>query len=170
MREKTKKLCYVALAAAVLCVLSPWAIYLMAIPITFSFLAILLISWIFEPKIAFCATLLYVAIGAVGVPVFAGFVGGFQVLAGPTGGFIISYPIISLICSKFGTSTPKKLVFGVLSAILSYLIGFGWLSFTTETSFLATFATLSYIFIIFDLLKIFAAAFLSREIKKRLKS
>ena len=109
MREKTKKLCYVALAAAVLCVLSPWAIYLMAIPITFSFLAILLISWIFEPKIAFCATLLYVAIGAVGVPVFAGFVGGFQVLAGPTGGFIISYPIISLICSKFGTQVNPTL-------------------------------------------------------------
>lgn len=170
MREKTKKLCYVALAAAVLCVLSPWAIYLMAIPITFSFLAILLISWVFEPKVAFCATLIYVAIGAVGVPVFAGFVGGFQVLAGPTGGFIVSYPIIVLICAKFGTSFPKKLIFGALSAILTHFMGFGWLSLTTETSFVAAFATFSFLFIIFDLVKIFAAAFLSNEIKKRLKS
>ena len=169
MREKTKKLCYVALAAAVLCVLSPWAVYLAAVPITLSCLAVLLISWIFEPKTAFCATLIYVALGAVGVPVFAGFVGGFQVLAGPTGGFILSYPIVSVICSKLGTSTAKKLIFGALSAILTYLIGFGWFSITTGTSFIATVATFSYLFIIFDLIKIFAAAFLSGEIKKRLR-
>ena len=169
MREKTKKLCYIALAAAVLAVLSPWAIYITAVPITFSFLAVLLISWLFEPKVAFCATLVYVALGAVGVPIFAGFVGGFQVLAGPTGGFIMSYPIISLLSSRFGTNMTKKLVFGVLSAILTYLIGFGWLSITTETDFVAAFFSLSYLFVIFDLVKIVAAAFLSGEIKKRLR-
>ena len=169
MREKTKMLCYVALAAAVLSVLSPWAIYITAIPITFSFLAVLLISWLFEPKTAFCATIVYVALGAVGVPIFAGFTGGFQALVGPTGGFIMSYPIISLICSKLGTSTAKKLIFGILSAILSYIIGFGWLSLTTETNFIAALLSFSYLFVIFDLIKIFAAAILSNEIKKRLR-
>lgn len=176
MREKTKKICYVALAAAVLCVLSPWAIYATAVPITLSFLAVLLISWLFEPRVAFCATLIYVALGAVGVPVFAGFAGGFQVIAGPTGGFILSYPITALICSTFGTTTVKKLIFGAVSAILSYIMGIGWMSFTTSggtEGFGASFCTLSYLIVIFilvDLAKIIVAMIFSSEIKKRIKS
>ena len=63
----------------------------------------------------------------------------------------------------------KKLIFGVLSAILTYLIGIGWLSLTTEVDFVAALLSFSYIFVIFDVVKIFAAAVLSGEIKKRLR-
>lgn len=167
MREKTKELCYVALSAAVLCVFSPWSVYIGGIPITLSFFAILLISWLFKPRIALGATLVYVALGAVGVPVFAGFVGGFQVIVGPTGGFIMSYPLVALIASKFGTTTAKKIIFGILCAILSYILGFSWLSFTTDSNFLVAAGMFSIIFAICDLIKILTAATLSEEIKRR---
>ena len=169
MREKTKELCRTALGAAVLCLISPWSLYLGALPITLSFFAILLISWLFEPKTAVFATLIYVALGGVGLPVFAGFLGGFQVIAGPTGGFILCYPLVALICSKFGTGVAKKLVFGIASAIFIYLIGLAWLSITTDTDYFLSLSALSPILAVFDLVKILAAAFLSGEIKKRLK-
>lgn len=169
MREKTKELCRAALGASVLCLFSPWSLYLGALPITLSFFAILLISWIFKPKTALFATLIYVALGAAGVPVFAGFVGGFQVIVGPTGGFILSYPIVALICSKFGTNMAKKLIFGFVSTTITYLIGFAWLSITTDTSFVLLLFSSSIFLAVFDLVKIFAAALFSTEIKKRLR-
>ena len=168
MREKTKELCHVALAAAILCLLSPWSFYVANVPITLSLFAILLISWIFKPRVALSSTLIYIALGAVGVPIFAGFAGGFQVLVGPTGGFIWTYPIIALLCSKFGTSAPKKVFCGFFSTIFSYFIGVLWLSFTTKSEFLLSLVIFPPIFIIFDAIKIFAALSLSREIGKRI--
>lgn len=52
-------------------------------------------------KRAWVSVLLYIVIGAVGVPVFSNFRGGISALVGPTGGYIIGYLPCVLICAAF---------------------------------------------------------------------
>lgn len=169
MRNKTRELCQVALAAALLCLISPWSVYIGGVPITLSFFVILLVSRVFKPSVAVMSTAVYVALGAVGVPVFAGFVGGFQALIGPTGGFIVCYPLVALANSTIGKTTVKRLAVGVASAILMYIVGFLWMSFTTDADFLAIFSLFAPIYLAFDLVKIFFASYLGDKIKNRLR-
>ena len=49
----------------------------------------------------FMATLSYVILGAIGVPVFHGLTGGLGSIMGPTGGFIISFPVMALLAGMF---------------------------------------------------------------------
>ena len=169
MRQKTKELCYIALSAAVLCLVSPWAVPIGGFPVTLSLFAVLLTAELFPIRIALPSVTVYVALGAVGIPVFAGFTGGFQVLAGPTGGFILSYFLIATIVSLFGKGFVKSCIFGVLSTILCYILGSLWLSFTTSTDFLGTLALTAGSYAIPDTFKMIAAATLSDILRKRLK-
>ena len=169
MRERLGVMCRAALAAAVISVLSPWSLSLAGLPITLSLFAVLLISELFPLKISLPAVLVYVALGAVGVPVFAGFVGGFQVLVGPTGGFIMAYPLMVLVISKFGGTMIKNCIFGSVATILCYIIGILWYFFTTRDRF--SLAILWYVVSCsaFDLIKIISAATLAEAIRPRLK-
>ncbi|MGN1007475.1 MAG: biotin transporter BioY [Butyricicoccus sp.] len=89
---KTRQLCYTALFAALTAVCSqlviptPWMI-----PISMSTLAVFLSGALLGAKWGTLAQAVYLLLGLAGVPVFAGFRGGFQVLAGPTGGYLIGY-------------------------------------------------------------------------------
>ena len=168
MREKIKYMCYVALAAAILCVLSPWSIPIGGLPLTLSMFAVLLISYILPLRVSLGAVFIYIALGAVGMPVFAGFVGGFQVIVGPTGGFVLAYPLVPLIVSKLGGGFKKNCVFGLASTILCYFIGSLWLSFTTKSGFWVSFGTVAVSYGIFDVIKAVSAALLAKAIKPRL--
>lgn len=69
---------------------------------------------------------IYVLLGAMGVPVLAGFSGGFQYLVGPTGGFLISFPIMAYLIGV-GTKLRKQkgmfLLFLILGTAANYAIG-----------------------------------------------
>ena len=89
--EKIRTLVYIALIAAIICVTAPWAIpnpISPSIPFTLAIFVIALFSLIFGAKVSVPATALYIVLGALGVPVFSGFAGGFAKLAGPAGGYI----------------------------------------------------------------------------------
>ena len=165
---KYKDLCYAALGAAVICVLSPISIPIGAVPITLSLLAVLLISGILPTKLALPAVACYIALGAVGVPVFAGFMGGAQVLAGPTGGFIMGYLPATLLVPLGSKSKIKTAFFMGLSAILCYIVGSAWLSASTDANFVTTLGTTFITCAIPDALKITAAVLLSHAINDRL--
>lgn len=89
---KTRQLCYAALLAALTAVCSlltiptPWQV-----PISMSTLAVFLSGALLGAKWGTIAQAVYLLMGLVGVPVFSGMRGGFQVLAGPTGGYLIGY-------------------------------------------------------------------------------
>lgn len=169
MRTKVKTMCYIALAAAILCAVSPWSMPVGGVPLTLSLLAVLLVSELLPLRVSLCATLVYVALGAVGIPVFAGFVGGFHVIIGPTGGFIFSYPLVALVVSKFGGSFGKNCVYGFVSAILCYFVGSLWLSFTTKAEFLPTLCAVTASCAVFDIIKAVLSAVLAEAIKPKLQ-
>ena len=88
---KTKQLVRIALMAAVLCVLAPWKIPVGPIPITLASFGVYLAAGVLGPLVGTIAVVVYVLLGAVGVPVFSGFTGGAGCLLGLTGGYILGY-------------------------------------------------------------------------------
>lgn len=165
---KYKSLCYAALGAAVICVLAPISIPVGAVPVSLSLFAVLLVSAILPTKLALLSVLCHIALGAVGAPVFAGFVGGFQVIIGPTGGFIIGYIPAAFIVSHFQKKKVNTSVLMIISATLCYIIGVSWLSFSTETGFIASLHTTLLTCAIPDAIKIVLASLLSAAINRRI--
>ena len=95
--RKVRFMTVTALMTAVLCVVSPFQIPIGEVPVTLSTMAVVLVSVLTGTKCGFAACLLYILIGAAGVPVFSGFRGGLSVLTGPTGGYIAGYLLLVLI-------------------------------------------------------------------------
>lgn len=80
-----------ALLAAALCVMAPLAVPLGPVPVTLATLGVYLAAGLLGPWRGAAAVGLYLLLGGVGVPVFAGFTAGFPVLFGVTGGYLWGY-------------------------------------------------------------------------------
>ena len=95
---RTKDLTIIALMAAVTVIMAQIAIPMPAgVPMTLQTLAVTLAGVILGAKRGAISMLIYLLLGAVGLPVFSGFRGGLAMLVGPTGGFLISFPIMAFI-------------------------------------------------------------------------
>ena len=103
--SKTKYMSLCGLFAALTAICSWISIPLgfTPIPMNLATLAVFLAGGLLGPKYGPVSITVYALAGAVGIPVFAGFRGGFSVLAGPTGGYIIGYIaaafVVGLLCS-----------------------------------------------------------------------
>lgn len=120
---KTKNMVICAVFAAILCVLAVITIPIGPVPITFGVLGVLLTAVILGPKKGAIAVLVYILLGAVGLPVFSGFKGGFQVLLGPTGGYIWSYIIVALFVGAFTKNLPDNKWLAMLKIFVVCIIG-----------------------------------------------
>ena len=169
--KKSKHLSGLVLTAAfsaLLCIISPITLPFGAVPFTLSVFAVCCVSTVLEKKSAFCV-LLYILIGAAGLPVFAGFAGGMGVLAGATGGFIIGYIPFSLItglgaekCKSFWAQTLVSLI----GLVICYILGCIWYFATTKSGLWQGLTVCVFPFIIPDILKIAAGVLCGRKIKK----
>lgn len=142
------------------------------VPITFQLFAIFLSSIILSSRLATTSQIIYVLLGAIGIPVFANFSGGLHTIVGPTGGFIISFPIMAFIASK--ASKKKKslfvLILGLIASLMiCYAIGVIQLSFITKMSISKGVMIAVVPFIPLDVIKIFLAYVLGIKIKDSLK-
>jgi len=93
-----RQMARIAVLTALLCVLSPIAIPLPSgIPLTLQTFAVLLSGVVLGPKNGTIAVLAYILLGTFGLPVFSYFRGGPGMIAGPTGGFLLSFPAMALL-------------------------------------------------------------------------
>ena len=99
---RTKQMVLIALMTAVTCVLGPLSIPLpfSPVPISLTNFAIFLAIFVLGMKSGTISFIIYLLLGAIGVPVFSSFRGGLQVLAGPTGGYLIGFIFLALIKCK----------------------------------------------------------------------
>ena len=164
---------HIPLFSAVICILSLISVPT-PIPFTLQTLGIFISLMTLGGKRGTTSTLIYIAIGALGLPVFSCFRGGIGHIMEPSGGYIIGFIplcLCYLLCSALiGCSFRKKLVCGAISLIPLYLCGVAWqcLLFTNGTfeEFLSTIATFVLPFIIPDLVKILVAAMISAKIER----
>ena len=172
MSINTKKMTRIALFSAILCVISPFSIPVGTVPISLATLGVYFAAAVLEPISATLSVLIYVLLGAVGVPVFSGMRGGVSVIAGPTGGFIVGYIacafLASLLIHKFGKKllTPVWLV--IATAVL-YVIGTVWFMVVMKQSLAAAIGACVLPFLLGDALKIIIVSVFDVKLSKYIK-
>lgn len=138
---KTKQMVLIALMTAVTCVLGPLSIPLpfSPVPISLTNFAIFLALFVLGMKNGTISFIIYLLLGAVGVPVFSSFRGGLQVLAGPTGGYLIGFIFLALIMGFALDHFDRKLVPTIIGMIIGmavcYAFGTVWLAKLLSLSF-----------------------------------
>ena len=172
----TKELTMTAIFTVLTAVMAQIAIPLpfSPVPISFGLVAVYMTGILLKPKHAVLAQVVYLFLGAVGVPVFGGFKGGIGALFGPTGGYLLVYPIMALIVSmslnshksrqaEKGQSKGMLFVRAAIAIIVAHLIlyigGTTWLSITTGNTFVAALAMAVIPFIPLDIVKILFCVF-----------
>ena len=168
-----KKITSIGLMTAFLCIVAPWAVHIGPVPITLATFGIYLVSALLGTKYATTSVLIYLILGAVGVPVFSGFSGGAQRLVGMTGGYLLGYVpcalIISLIISKAKRIFIWYLVAMLTGTVILYTIGTAWYMWQTGNNFFAVLGLCVVPFLPGDVIKLAAASVLGYELNKRLK-
>jgi len=115
------------------------------VPIVLADFFIMLTGLFLGLKHGLISTSLYIALGTIGLPVFAGGRGGLIVFFGPTGGFLFGYlamvVFIGFISDKMKPKISSFLIALIGGNILLYLIGVPWLRIVTNISWSAAIAT-----------------------------
>ncbi len=142
---RTRHITHTALFAAIISIISPIMIPVGPVPITPATFIIMLTPYVLTFSEAFTGLLIYLLLGLVGVPVFSGFRGGFQVFSSPTCGFLIGYIFLMVILFLFYRIGKKKtfttLIGMLLGTLVMYEIGILWLQFMTGLPHRAAFIT-----------------------------
>ena len=106
------------------------------VPLTLANFGVLLVGLALGSKRGFAAAALYLAWGAMGLPVFspAG-AGGIAQLFGPTGGYLLAYPVVAFVAgwiSERGrASFARNLLAGVFAELVLFASGISWLAILT---------------------------------------
>lgn len=173
MKTRIRNIILAGIFAALTAVLAQIALPIPPVPVTLTLLAVFLSSAVLGSKYGAMSQIVYILMGAVGVPVFSGFNGGLQIFVSPKGGYILSYPVMAYI---IGIIIEKRqnpgilLLFGamLIGIAVCYSMGASWMAFVLGLNFKKAVAAGVTPFIVFDLVKAGAAAFLGYEIKKSL--
>lgn len=125
----TRDIANIAMGVALIAVCS-WISIPMTIPFTMQTFAVCLVTALLGLKCSLWTVLCYILLGAVGVPVFAGFKGGIGVLLGTTGGYIVGFLftalIVGLAVKKFGRGTVVLAISMAVGILVCYAFGTAW--------------------------------------------
>ena len=137
-KNKLQKMVLVAVFAAIMAVLSQISIPLpTGVPVTLQTFAVALCGYVLGVSMGGLSLAVYLALGAVGLPVFAGFGGGVGVFLGVTGGFLWGFFLMSLLCglgSRQGREWWPHCFGGLAGLVLCDLCGAIQFSLVMSTS------------------------------------
>lgn len=175
--SKILSIVYVGVSAALIAICS-WISIPLTVPITLQTMGVCLISGLMGLKRGTLATVIYILLGAIGVPVFSGFTGGISIILGSTGGYIIGFIFTALIVGFVSDKFKGKFVPLVISMIVGILVcyAFGTVWFAVVYANSGESATIGTIlgwcvipFLIPDAVKIAIACVLTNRLKKFIK-
>ncbi|HAG57280.1 MAG TPA: biotin transporter BioY [Ruminococcaceae bacterium] len=159
-----------ALLAAMTGILSQIGIPIGEIPINLALFSVYLAGGLLGSYKGAVSMVVYVMMGAVGMPVFSNYRGGLSVLAGPTGGYILGYIFAALavgMVSTYWGDSVWKLAVGMTGGLaLCYLFGTVWFVLLTGKGLVAALSACVVPFLPGDAVKIISAAILVPELKK----
>lgn len=161
------RLTRIAMGGALLCLLAPLSLPLAGgVPLTLGSFAAILAGLILGPREGTAATALYLALGAVGLPVFSGYRGGVGHLLGPTGGFLIGFLVLTFFSGLF---RERKWRFsGVIAGeILLYLVGTVWFMVSAKAEFTQALLVCCLPFLPGDAVKCALALLIYRAFRRR---
>ena len=170
MNSTTKNLIYCALFAALTAVFSQIAIPIEPVPVNLALFSVFVAGGLLGAAKGSISQAVYILLGAVGAPVFSNLHGGFQVLIGPTGGYIAGYVVAALaagiVAERFGRKTIPVIIGCVIGLAACYTIGTVWYCFQSATPFGAALSLCVLPFLPGDTIKIAAAALIVPRLYK----
>lgn len=175
---KTIDIVYIGLFAALIAVCS-WISIPLTVPITLQTMGVCLVSGLLGAKRGTITTVIYILLGLIGVPVFAGFSSGVSALFGPSGGYIIGFIFTALIVGSVSNKTNGKIIPLVISMaagiLVCYAFGTAWFAvvYAKQNDSPAAIGTILgwcvIPFLIPDAVKIAIAAILTNRLKRLIK-
>ena len=143
------------------------------VPIVLSTLFVLLSGLLLGSRWGVASMCLYLLVGAIGMPVFAGGKGGLAHFLGPTGGYLLGYVLASWLTGFIAERSQGILILEVLSVVIGslaiYGLGVPWLKMVTQMSWPKTFMVGIAPFLIGDAVKACVALILARAVRPILK-
>jgi biotin transport system substrate-specific component len=133
------------------------------VPLTLQNFAVLLVGLLLGSRRGFAALALYLAEGAMGLPFFnpTG-PGGIAQLLGPTGGYLIAYPVVAFVAGWLWERSSRGFARAVIAATAAEIVlfagGFSWLMLIARVPFLQAAAFGFYPFVFAEIMKIMAAS------------
>lgn len=171
---KVLDLVYMAVGAVLITVCS-WISIPTTVPFTLQTFAVFFVLGLLGGKRGLISILVYILLGAVGVPVFSGMTGGFARLIGPTGGYIIGFIFIALIYWLSEKVLGQKIWMRIAAMVAGLLVCYAFgtamfmMVYVPESGTLGLGAALMMCvvpFILPDLAKMVIAVLLSSYLKK----
>ncbi len=166
--KKTHDITLTALFAVIIAISAFINLPFFAIPLTLQTFTVALAGFFLRKRRGTLATLLYLSMGAIGLPVFSSMRGGFSILLSPTGGFLIGFVALAFLCGC-GKTEKQRFLFALCGLLLCHIIGCIQFSVVSGTNLAAAFFSASLPFIFKDILSVFGALLLSKRLKKELK-
>lgn len=176
MKFSTKEIILVGMFAAILAVISQISIPMPAgVPITIQLFGVALLGSVLGWKLGLLSTLVYILIGSVGAPVFANFQGGVRVLAGMTGGYILGWPLMVVLCGirPKVSGKSKQLFLTVILALVGLAIdetigGLQWAALSGDMTVGAVFIYSMVAFVPKDMVLTVLAVLVGAQVRKPL--
>lgn len=173
-RLSVKELALTGMSAAILAVISQISLPMpTGVPITIQIFGVALTGLVLGSKLGALSALIYVLIGAVGLPVFSNFSGGFQSLIGLTGGYIWTWPAMAFLCGMRPKTKNRHLtaalsfLFPILGTLLNEAAGgLQWAALSGDMSVRGVFAYAITAFIPKDIVLTILAVIVSNPIKR----
>ena len=171
-----KSMVLMALFAALTCVLAPMSVPIGPVPISLTNLVIYFSVFVLGWKRASITYLVYLLLGIAGLPVFSGFEGGIGKVAGPTGGYLVGFILMTILCGLFAEIETEnnilKYVYGFIGMVLgtaaAYAFGTAWFCYSTSTGLWAALTICVFPFIIGDVIKIVIALAVAPSMAKQI--
>lgn len=169
---KTIDMLYIALAAILIAICS-WISIPTVVPFTMQTFAVFCVLSILGGRRGTMAIILYLILGAIGIPVFAEFTAGIGIIIGTTGGYMVGFIFIGLIywmtVELFGKRLWVEIVSMICGLFICYAFGTAWFMVvyarTSEAVGIATALAWCVVpFVIPDLVKLGLALLLARRI------
>ena len=173
-RSKTYDIVYIAVFAVIMAICS-WISIPAAVPFTLQTFGVFIAAGVLGGKRGTLSVLVFILLGAVGIPVFANFSGGIGVLVGPTGGYIIGFLFSALVMWAMEKLPGKKSIMQIVSMVVGlvvcYAFGTAWFMVVYgkangPVGLVTALGWCVFPFIIPDLIKIALAYVLSRKLRK----
>lgn len=164
--------CFIGVFTAIIAICSQISIPMpYGVPMTLQTFAIPLAGIILGTRNGVLSVLIYILLGAIGVPVFAGFTGGLGIIFGKTGGFILTFPILALTAS-IGAKKNNRIwltIWLTIGVLINFFFGMLMFSIITSNNLLVSFTYVVIPFIPTAIVKIIMLVSLSKVIKNSLE-
>lgn len=173
-RSKTYDMAYIAVFAVLMAICS-WISIPTTVPFTLQTFGVFAAVGVLGGKRGTLSVLIYILLGAIGIPVFAGFSGGIGILLGTTGGYIVGFLFSALVMwgmeKLFGRKPVMQIVSMIAGLLVCYVFGTVWfmIVYSSENGAVGLATVLGWCvipFIIPDLIKIAVAFAVSGRLRQ----